>query len=46
MLPPLMEQLHHDLDPAELESIGLNEYSIWKTPDGTLFVDGEQSLCL
>ena len=41
ILPPLMDQLHHDLDPKELETIGLHEYSIWKTPEGTLFVDGE-----
>lgn len=36
-----MEQLRQDLDPAELESIGLIEYGIWKTPEGTPFVDGE-----
>jgi hypothetical protein len=41
ILPRVMDQLRRDLDPAELESIGLHEYSIWKTPEGTLFVDGE-----
>lgn len=41
VLPPLMAQLSRDLDPTELQSIGLHEYSIWKTPEGTLFVDGE-----
>jgi hypothetical protein len=41
ILPPLMVQLRRDLDPTELESIGLHEYSIWKTPEDTLYVNGE-----
>lgn len=39
-----MKQLLRDLDPIELESIGLREFSIWKTPEGTLFTDGESFL--
>jgi hypothetical protein len=41
VLPRLMEQLRQDLDPSGLESIGLTEYGIWKTPTGTTFVDGK-----
>ncbi|KIJ51382.1 hypothetical protein M422DRAFT_43931 [Sphaerobolus stellatus SS14] len=39
ILPSLMEQIRSDLDPANLISVGREEFSIWKTPEGTLFVD-------
>jgi hypothetical protein len=38
-LPLLLSQLRDDLDPAQLASIGQTEAQIFRTPEGTLFVD-------
>jgi len=35
----LIEQIRSDLDASTLLSIGRGEYSIWKTPEGTLYID-------
>jgi hypothetical protein len=37
----ILEKLQADLDPANLDFIGLEERGIWATPSDQLFVDGE-----
>lgn len=37
----MVSQLQKDLELDQLSSIGEAEYDIWKTPEGTLFTDGE-----
>jgi hypothetical protein len=38
-LPLLLSQIRDDLDPAQLANIGQTEAQIFRTPEGTLFVD-------
>jgi hypothetical protein len=35
-----LAQCHRDLDPSSLEKIKDDDIGIWKTEEGTLFVDG------
>jgi len=39
VLPLLLSQIRDDLDPAQLTNIGQMEAQIFRTPEGTLFVD-------
>ena len=39
MTPLLVAQIERDLDPMQLESIGPTEAAIYRTPEGTAFVD-------
>lgn len=38
-LPVFLEQATHDLDMQQLQDVGEEEIGIWKTPEGTVFVD-------
>ncbi|KAG9005891.1 translational activator of GCN4 [Tulasnella sp. JGI-2019a] len=39
IMPRMVVQLQKDLELDQLAAIGETEYNIWKTPEGTLFVD-------
>lgn len=39
MTPRIVELLQEDLDPVELEGLGPTEAAIFRTPEGTAFVD-------
>ncbi|GAA5844812.1 hypothetical protein JCM3766R1_003325 [Sporobolomyces carnicolor] len=39
VVPALFSQIEDDLLPAHLDFIGAEEFGIWKTPEGTPFVD-------
>ncbi|QUC20455.1 uncharacterized protein UV8b_04696 [Ustilaginoidea virens] len=39
VIPRLMRLIHQDLDPKQLQNIGPVEAAIFRTPDGTCFVD-------
>ncbi|KAH8727785.1 armadillo-type protein [Phaeosphaeriaceae sp. PMI808] len=38
-LPAVIDQFSHDLDPKQLETIGPTEAAIFRTPEGTAYVD-------
>lgn len=38
-IPRLVEQIKQDLDPKQLENIGPTEAAIFRTPEGTPFID-------
>ncbi|EMC96009.1 hypothetical protein BAUCODRAFT_24971 [Baudoinia panamericana UAMH 10762] len=39
MTPLIVAQISHDLDPSQLSDIGPTEAAIYRTPEGTAFVD-------
>ena len=39
MTPLVVAQIARDLNPSQLEDIGPTEASIYRTPDGTAFID-------
>ena len=39
LTPLIVAQISHDLDPSQLEDIGPTEAAIYRTPEGTAFVD-------
>ncbi|GME36190.1 Translational activator Gcn1 [Neofusicoccum parvum] len=38
-IPRLVDQIKHDLNPKQVESIGPTEAAIFRTPEGTAFID-------
>lgn len=40
IIPLFLTQCHRDLDASLFDNIGENDVEIWKTPEGTLFIDG------
>ncbi|CAB4435640.1 unnamed protein product [Rhizophagus irregularis] len=39
IIPLFLTQCHRDLDASLFDNIGENDVEIWKTPEGTLFID-------
>lgn len=40
VLPRIYDQLYADLDPASVRDLTDDDFSIWRTPEGTAYVDG------
>lgn len=45
-VPEFLSKIREDLDPMQLDFIGVEELGIWQTPPGTTFVDGESTAAL
>lgn len=40
VLPRIYDQLCADLDPASVKDLTDDDFGIWRTPEGTAYVDG------
>lgn len=43
IIPPLVDQISDDLKPSKFVSLTATDIAIWKTPEGTAYVDGAMS---